>query len=47
MTGYPQKEYSPEVEHQPYRIMTKTKDDQKHFIEFRWSQYDMNSFPNE
>jgi hypothetical protein len=46
MTGYPQKEYSSEVEHAPYRIMTKVKSDSSKFIEFRWGQYDMNTFPN-
>lgn len=46
MTGYPQKEYSPFMEYPPYRILTKHQKNDQILMEFRWSSYDPNSFPN-
>jgi hypothetical protein len=47
MTGYPQKEYSAGLEHAPYRILAKQPQLERALMEFRWSAYEANSFPNE
>jgi hypothetical protein len=39
MTGYPQKEYTTEQEHAPYRILTKPPQLDRPLLEFRWSSY--------
>lgn len=48
MTGYPREDYSADQCHEPYRILTRSPSSNcDPLLEFRWSSYDHNSFPNE